>query len=257
MTEHPRATDGSQHPRSEPRPEPRTAPGGTPAPDDLGDRITRALRSRAAASPDPAVVAARIEAGLADAPVHRATVTVLTRRGGRVVAAGVVTSALAVAGAGAAAAANPYSGVARAVEDVAHAVGIEWSAMPDGYTREQYEAFWGAGYTVEDVDALGALWQTDAVQTKARAGQMVLDGEVVPVPPGLLVPGGDDATWGSAEEREVEAFWNAGYTAEDVDALNALWDSDHMETKARAGRMLLDGTPLPFGPGEGDDAGRG
>ena len=41
----------------------------------------------------------------------------------------------------------------------AHAVGIEWSAMPAGYTREQYEAFW-ATYTVEDMEALSALWST-------------------------------------------------------------------------------------------------
>ena len=62
--------------------------------------------------------------------------------------------------------------------------GTDWSTLPDGYTREQYEAFWGAGYTVADLDALSVLWQTDAIQTKATAGQMILDGQTVPVAPG-------------------------------------------------------------------------
>ncbi len=62
--------------------------------------------------------------------------------------------------------------------------GTDWSTLPDGYTREQYEAFWGAGYTVEDLDALCALWQTDAIETKSAAGQMILDGQTVPVAPG-------------------------------------------------------------------------
>lgn len=62
--------------------------------------------------------------------------------------------------------------------------GTDWSSLPDGYTREQYEAFWGAGYTVADLDALSALWQTEAIQTKSTAGQMILDGQTVPVAPG-------------------------------------------------------------------------
>ncbi|GEN81255.1 hypothetical protein [Actinotalea fermentans] len=62
--------------------------------------------------------------------------------------------------------------------------GTDWSTLPDGYTREQYEAFWGAGYTADDLAALVALWNTDEIQTKATAGQMILDGQTVPVAPG-------------------------------------------------------------------------
>ena len=62
--------------------------------------------------------------------------------------------------------------------------GTVWETLPDGYTREQYEAFWGAGYTQADVDALSALWQLDATETKSTAGQMILDGQTVPVAPG-------------------------------------------------------------------------
>ncbi|WP_421742840.1 hypothetical protein [Cellulomonas sp.] len=206
-----------------------------PHDDELITRITRALRSREALQPDPEVVAARLRAELAHPP--EATVTALRRRGGKLVAAGVVTSALAVAGAGAAAAANPYSDAARRFEDVVQSVGIDWSAMPAGYTRDQYEAFWGAGYTPEDVAALEELWHTDTTETKARAGQLLLDGDTPPVAPGrVALPG----------QAEVDAFWSAGYTIEDVETLSGLWHTDMFETKARAGRLILDGEPLPL-----------
>ncbi|WP_421735423.1 hypothetical protein [Cellulomonas sp.] len=207
-----------------------------PHDDELITRITRALRSREHLQPDPEVVAGRLRAELAHPP--EATVTTLRRRGGKLVAAGVVTSALAVAGAGAAAAANPYSDAARRFEDVVQSVGIDWSAMPAGYTREQYEAFWAAGYTPEDVTALEELWHTDTTETKARAGQLLLDGGTPPVAPGRVELG--------PVQHEVDAFWSAGYTVEDVETLSALWHTDPFETKARAGRLILDGEQLPL-----------
>lgn len=222
---------------------------GLPASDEgaLARRITEALRARAAAHPDPAVVAARIEARLDDAPAG--SVSTLRRRGGRVVLAGVVGSTLAVAGAGAAAASNPYSEVARAVENVAQAVGIDWSAMPPGYTREQYEAFWGAGYTPEDVDALSALWALDVTETKAKAGQMLLDGEALPLGDVTRTPVDLDHGEPVAPTDPAEAFWDAGYTYEDAVALSELWSLEVYETKTRAGRLILDGAEPPIEPG--------
>jgi len=210
-----------------------------PHDDELIARISRALHSREADQPDPAVVAARLRTALDHPP--EATVTTLVRRGGKVVAAGAVISALAVAGAGAAAAANPYSGVARVVEDVAHSVGLEWSAMPDGYTREQYEAFWGAGYTAGDMEALADLWHLDATATKAQAGQLLLDGQTPPI-----APGGAAAQPADVDQALVDAFWAAGYTSEDVATLGELWHTEPFETKAKAGRLILDGEPLPL-----------
>ena len=172
----------------------------------------------------------------------------------RLMAVGVVAAGLCVVGAGAAAAANPYSSAARTVEDVAQAVGIEWSAMPDGYTREQYEAFWGAGYTAADVETLSALWTSDATETKARAGQLLLDGEALPIAPGTTAdPAPDTATddsptTGGYTQAQADAFWGAGYTPDDLQALNALWTSDTTETKARAGQLILDGQTPPVAP---------
>ena len=244
MSEHSRATDG---------PDPasvRATAGRDLTNDELAERITRALRSRAATQPDVTAATARIEARLAETSgaARPSSVVHLTRRGGRIVATGVVISALAVAGAGAAAAANPYSGVARVVENVAHAVGVEWSAMPAGYTRAQYEAFWGAGYTVDELQTLDTLWSSDSIETKARAGQMILDGLPVPVTPGMSANGTqpDD---GEFTQAQANAFWGAGYTDANITQLEALWNSDYSETKARAGQMVLDGQTLPVVPG--------
>ena len=190
-----------------------------------------------------------------------------TRR--RLVAVGVVAASLSVAGSGAALAVAPTSAVGRAVSGALEQVGVDWSAMPDGYTQAQYEAFWGAGYTPEDVAALGALWSTDDTETKARAGQMLLDGQAPPIAPGsssddaaataAVDPGTDDQTaqpgddWSSMPEdytqAQYEAFWGAGYTVDDVKALGALWSTEATETKARAGQMLLDGQTPPVAPG--------
>lgn len=222
---------------------------------ELIQRITRSLHSRAAAQPDPAVVAARIEAELAHLPSsapQTSSVTTFVRRGGKIVVAGVLTSVLAAAATGAAAAANPYSDVARTAEKVAQTIGIEWSAMPKGYTRGQYEAFWGAGYTADNVDTLSDLWKLDPIETKARAGQMLLDGRTPPVKPGASAtdpsPSFPPSTSAGGTQAEYDAFWAAGYNQESLAKLNALWKTDSLETKARAGRMILDGKTPPVAP---------
>lgn len=195
----------------------------------------------------------------------------------RVVAATVVAATLTVAGAGAAMAAAPDSAVSQAVAGVLQDAGVDWSFMPDGYTQEQYEAFWGAGYTYEDVLALDELWGTGDTETKARAGQLLLDGESVPLPPSGPVeegteqaaePAGEGAPpvaadpgepaaegdeWTGLGDRytqeQYDAFWGAGYTAEDVVALGELWTTGPLETKARAGQLILDGQQVPVAPG--------
>ena len=48
-------------------------------------------------------------------------------------------------------------------------------------TRPLVDAFWAAGYTSEDVATLGELWHTDPFETKAKAGQLLLDGQPLPL----------------------------------------------------------------------------
>jgi hypothetical protein len=150
-----------------------------------------------------------------------------------------------VVGAGAAAAANPYTPFAVAVDGIAQAVGVEWSSMPSGYTREQHDAFWGAGYTAADLEELRELWQVDAFEAKARAGQTILDGEALPVVPDGAAP--DDAPPRYLDQAEERAYREAGYTFEDAQRLAELWRVDAYEAKVRAAEMLLDGEtpPLP------------
>lgn len=125
----------------------------------------------------------------------------------------------------------------------------EWSAMPDGYTLEQYEAFWGAGYSAADVLALGELWSTDDTETKARAGQLVLDGAELPLQPTAVDPAVEEAL-----STQVEAFFAAGYTVEDAVVLSDVWDSELVETKATAGQHLLEGRTLPVAPSSTPEA---
>lgn len=167
------------------------------------------------------------------------------RRPIRLVAVGLAATTLCVAGAGFAAAANPGTGFARAVEGAVQAVGIDWSAMPENYSQEQYESFWGAGYSAQDVEELSALWGTADTETKARAGQLLLDGQPVPVTPS----GPEDPSAVQITAEQVDAFFGAGYDGTDVDELSALWGTEFSETKARAGQLLLDGQPLPIEPG--------
>jgi hypothetical protein len=226
-------------------------PAGTPAPgprprggvqhDDLTELVAAALRSREPDAAATAAIARRIAAQVAAADDRSGVVTPFARRAGTIAVTGVIASALGVVGAGAAAAANPFSGFAVAVDGVAQAVGVEWSAMPDGYTREQHDAFWGAEYSAEDLEELRDLWNVDALEAKARAGQMILDGETVPVAPSGPV---EDVPYVGPDEQD--ALREAGVTWEDAQQLAELWQIGTYEAKARAGDMLLRGEELPL-----------
>ncbi|WP_188079073.1 hypothetical protein [Actinotalea subterranea] len=164
----------------------------------------------------------------------------------RLVAVGVVAAGLSVAGAGAAAAVAPHTSVADAVTGALGAFGVQWS--PGGettFTPEELDAFWAAGYTGGDLEALVDLWDVDAVEAKATAGRMILGGETVPVLPGSHP---DPAPVVGPDQAQSDAFFGAGYTYDDAVALAELWDADPIETKATAGQMLLDGETLPVPP---------
>ena len=229
-----------------PPPVPAPRQGGDTERDELTERIGAAFRSREPDAADTAATARRIAASVdaaaeAAADGRSAGLSPLVRRTGTFALTGVVVSALGVVGAGAAAAANPFTDFAAAVDGVAVAVGVDWSSMPDGYTREQYDAFWGAGYTAADLAALGELWRADALEVKARTGQMLLDGDTVPVAPGTFL----DEDEGGVTTEQFDAFREAGYTGDDAEQLAELWQIDMVEAKARAGDMLLDGEPPP------------
>src|SRR5690349_14623598 len=122
----------------------------------------------------------------------------------------------------------------------------ELRAAAEEYTQERADAFWGAGYWMEDAFALADLWHVDVLEAKGRAGQMLLDGQPVPVAPGSSVDMTDpDVIAG----LELTAYWDAGYNAEEAAELAALWNVEVIEAKQMAGRMLRAGEALPIGPG--------
>lgn len=231
------------------RPTGTPAPGSGPAHDDLAEQVTAALRSREPGAADTAAmtrqIAARVEAAHVEAARGQVrSTTPFARRAGTVAVTGVIASALGVVGAATAAAANPYTDFAAAVDGVAHAVGVDWTSMPDGFTREQYDAFWDAEYTSEDLHALEDLWNVDTLEAKARAGQMLLDGETVPVAPGTT---GSRQKEHFVSEADMEVFREAGYSVEDAEVLAKLWQTDTYEAKTRVAEMVRVGKtpPLP------------
>ncbi|MBE1876683.1 hypothetical protein [Myceligenerans pegani] len=161
----------------------------------------------------------------------------------RLLTIGAAATGVCIASAGLAFAA-PGSAFGQAVGGAIHAAGVDWSLMPEGYTEAQYEAYWNSGYSAEDLLELQAIWSLDETEAKSRAGQMILDGEQLPFEPGAHTSPG----MSPAEQAAIDEFWAAGYTVEDVEALNDLWDTEHVETKARAGQMLIDGETLPVEP---------
>lgn len=168
----------------------------------------------------------------------------------RLAAVGIAAAGLTVVCAGVATAVVPFSPVAPSPTPVVQSADTDWSAMPQGYTRAQYEAFWNAGYSAEDVATLNDLWKSDSIRTKARAGQMILDGDVLPVAPSPATaePAADLSTPKDGDQAKYEAFWDAGYTDANLAKLNDLWKTGSFDTKARAGKMILEGKTPPVAP---------
>ncbi|NUU19082.1 hypothetical protein HP550_17680 [Cellulomonas humilata] len=136
----------------------------------------------------------------------------------------------------------PMDDAALATDDPTAA---EVVAGADEYTQERADAFWDAGYYMEDASALADLWHVDLAEAKGRAGQLLLDGQPVPIAPGSSLDLTDPDT---ITMLELTAFWDAGYTGDDGTALAALWNVDVIDAKATAGQMLRAGQPLPIGP---------
>lgn len=144
--------------------------------------------------------------------------------------------------AGDAAPSAPVTDVPAATEDP---TAPDVLAGADEYTQERADAFWGAGYHLEDAVALAELWDVEVLEAKGLAGQLLLDGQPVPVAPGSSLDLTDPET---IAQLEMAAYWDAGYTGDDGAVLAALWDVDVLEAKATAGRMLRAGQPLPVDP---------
>jgi hypothetical protein len=103
-------------------------------------------------------------------------------------------------------------------------------------------AYFAAGYDYNDAVSLGQIWnETDITQIKTDAGQKLLDGDTLPIPP--------SGTPESPPNKAVSAFFAAGYDYNDAVKLAKLWnETDTYQVKIEAGKKLLDGQTLPISP---------
>lgn len=110
--------------------------------------------------------------------------------------------------------------------------------------EKQFEAFFGAGYTWAEAEKLAKIWKlADPADAKLEAGKRLLAGEELPVKPSK------EKIAAALESKRADAFWAAGYGAEDAEKLADIWHlKDTWSAKVEAGKRLLAGQPLPIKP---------
>lgn len=206
------------------------------------DQLREAFETHENLGPDPAAVYARVQE-LARGYKWR-------RRGAQA-AGGAVLSAGLIAGVVNLPSLIPGSA---AQGTVAVQVGAPGAASPsptpslsDSDLQTDWNAYFSAGYGYDDAVKLAQLWSMpgdDIGSVKAEAGRRLLAGETLPLQPGPETTGAP-----SGEERDVDAFFSAGYTYDDAVTLSNLWHTeDPYHAKIEGGKRLLAGQTLPIRP---------
>ena len=112
------------------------------------------------------------------------------------------------------------------------------------YSEVDLQRYWNSGYGLDQAETLAKLWRmTDLTAVKAEAGRRLRAGLKLPVKP---YTGSTPVT---AEEKQVQAFFNAGYTTGDAATLARLWKkATPYDAKVEGGKRLLAGRTLPIRP---------
>ena len=110
--------------------------------------------------------------------------------------------------------------------------------------QKRWDAFFDAGYDWDDAVKLARLWKIkDPGDAKLEAGKRLLAGQTLPVRPSPA------NVREQREERQVEAFFKAGYDVEDAVRLAKIWKGKSAyEAKVEGGKRLLAGQTLPIRP---------
>jgi len=106
------------------------------------------------------------------------------------------------------------------------------------------DAFFNAGYVWDDAVKLAKIWHlSDPSDAKVKAGKKLLAGETLPVKP---KPANVAA---AKQQKEVDAFFNKGYTVDDAVKLAKAWHlKDAWAAKVEGGKRILAGQTLPIQP---------
>jgi hypothetical protein len=123
------------------------------------------------------------------------------------------------------------------------------------YTEQQeLNAYFAADYDYNNAEALSNIWNDgkDIEGVKAEAGLLLLEGQTLPVTPSgpdssvPVTPSGPVVTY---SQKDIDAYFAAGYDYQDALALGRLWHkTDTVGVKAEAGKKLLNGETLPIAP---------
>lgn len=172
-----------------------------------------------------------------------------SRRKRYAVAAGAVVSGISLASGGAAmAAGNGATATAGSVTSAhfqAATVGTHVSPNKVDPAEKALKAYFKAGYDYDDAVRLAKIWHDSPYDAKILAGDKLLAGDPLPIKHHKPGDGGQTPR----QIREVDAFFNAGYTYGDAVKLAKLWHTaDPYHAKLRGGQKLLDGGTLPIPP---------
>jgi hypothetical protein len=110
--------------------------------------------------------------------------------------------------------------------------------------QAQLAAFFDDGYTWTEAVKLAKIWHlADPSDAKVKAGKKLLAGETLPVKP---KPANVAA---AKQQKEVDAFFNKGYTVDDAVKLAKAWHlKDAWAAKVEGGKRILAGQTLPIQP---------
>ncbi len=169
-----------------------------------------------------------------------------------VVALGIGMQALQPQGSGtvtqaqpAARSSNPSTAAAQSPVGPSSPRPAPWSDARTAFPEAQ-DAFFAAGYTLTDADAIATAWNVDdAYGLKAFLGEMIHSGETLPVAPGAPVNRDSLATLKQSYDRGLAEFRQT-YSDQQAWQLAAIWNAESAEGAAAfAGQLLLDGQQLP------------
>jgi hypothetical protein len=207
-----------------------------------GEQLREAFETHETLAPDPAAVYGRVQEL---ARTYKRRRRGAQAAGGAVLGVGLIAGALNLplghGGDGALPAASPTTPV---------------PSVAPSYPAAEYgsdlAAYFAAGYGYNDAVQLAALWHTNKNigLVKAEAGRLLQTGQTLPIAPhpDPTEPPQPTASV-KAQQRALDAFFDAGYVWEDAVKLAKLWHlSDPSQAKVAGGKKIEAGRTLPIRP---------